>query len=102
METTTEEKIVAFTMNTIEDGKHRKLCFATRQDAIVDLELERQVKHEDLLSYSDYTPYDGWTLKGWPTLTMSRGTVVMEDGKIVGPEGHGVYLSRPLVGSQGA
>jgi dihydropyrimidinase len=63
---------------------------------IVDLDLERTVHHEDLLSYSDYTPYEGWNLKGWPVMTMSRGVVVMENGQIVGPEGHGVYLSRPL------
>lgn len=64
--------------------------------AIVDLEKEREVKAAELGSYSDYSPYDGWTLKGWPVLTMVRGTVVMQDGEIVGPQGHGQYLWRPL------
>ena len=64
---------------------------------IVDLDRERTVRHEDLLSYSDYSPYDGWTLRGWPVLTMCRGTTVMRDGRIVGPRGHGTYLSRPCV-----
>lgn len=82
----------------INARKGRLVVGADADLTIVDLELEREVKHQDLLSYSDYTPYDGWTLKGWPTLTMSRGVVVMENGKIVGPEGHGVYLSRPLMG----
>ena len=62
---------------------------------IVDLEQERVVRHEELLSYSDYSPYEGWTLKGWPVLTMSRGITVMRDGRIIGPQGHGRYLSRP-------
>jgi dihydropyrimidinase len=66
--------------------------------AIVDLEKEREVKADELGSYSDYSLYDGWTLKGWPVLTMVRGQVVMEDGHIVGPPGHGRYLKRPLAG----
>jgi len=63
---------------------------------IVDLDKEREVIAEELGSYSDYSLYDGWTLKGWPVMTMVRGQVVMEDGKIVGPQGHGRYLRRPL------
>lgn len=63
---------------------------------LVDLDLEREVVPAELGSYSDYSPYEGWTLKGWPVMTMVRGVVVMENGKIVGPQGHGQYLSRPL------
>ena len=54
------------------------------------------MRAEELASYSDYTPYEGWTLKGWPVLTMVRGDVVMRDGKIVGKKGYGQYLRRPL------
>ena len=39
--------------------------------------------------------YDGWELKGWPTRTIVRGTVVMEDGKLTGEEGYGEYVARP-------
>jgi len=62
--------------------------------ALVDLNYEREVKAAELGSYSDYSLYDGWTFKGWPTMTMVRGTVVMQDGKIVAPAGHGKYLRR--------
>jgi allantoinase len=31
------------------------------------------------------TPFAGWRVTGWPTLTMLRGRVVMRDGKIDGP-----------------
>ncbi len=61
---------------------------------IADLGQERIVKAEELGSFSDYSLYDGWKFKGWPRLTMVRGTVVMEDGKIVGPAGHGKFLAR--------
>lgn len=81
----------------ISARKGRLTVGADADLTIVDLDLEREVRHQDLLSYSDYTPYDGWKLKGWPVLTMSRGVTVMENGKIVGPEGHGQYLSRPLI-----
>ncbi len=77
----------------------RKGFLAAGADAditIVDLAKEREVKAEELGSYSDYSLYDGWTLKGWPVMTMVRGKVVMQDGEIVGEAGYGAYLSRPL------
>lgn len=61
---------------------------------LVDLNLERTVRHEDLLSYSDYSIYDGWTFKGWATETIVRGQTVMKDGKLVGAPGHGKYIFR--------
>jgi dihydropyrimidinase len=61
---------------------------------IVDLDHVREVKAAELGSYSDYSLYDGWTLKGWPRMTIVRGTTVMENGNIVGPAGWGEYLRR--------
>jgi dihydropyrimidinase len=43
---------------------------------------------------SDYTPYEGLEVTGWPVLTMVRGKVVMRDGALVGQPGHGVHLKR--------
>lgn len=80
----------------INARKGRLVPGADADLTIVDLNLERVVRHADLLSYSDYTPYEGWSMKGWPTMTMTRGVVVMQDGEIIGPAGHGQYLSRPL------
>ena len=48
----------------------------------------------------DYTPYEGMEVIGWPVTTISRGVVVVDDGKIVGPCGHGRFLARhayPLI-----
>lgn len=61
---------------------------------LVDLEEERQVRAPDLLSYADYSLYEGWTLKGWPTHTMVRGQWVMADRHIVAEPGLGCYLAR--------
>lgn len=70
---------------------------------LVDLDKERIVDGKELGSYSDYSLYDGWKLKGWPVRTVVRGVTVMEDGRITGPAGHGKYIWRrlgqpPLVG----
>jgi dihydropyrimidinase len=43
---------------------------------------------------SDYTPYEGIKVKGWPVLTMVRGRTVVRDGALTGEPGHGVYLPR--------
>ena len=61
---------------------------------LVDLELTREVRAAELGSYSDYSLYDGWRLKGWPTATVVRGEVVMQDARIVGPPGFGRYIRR--------
>jgi dihydropyrimidinase len=63
---------------------------------IVDLALKKRVSPQLLKSYSDYTIYDGWELKGWPVLTMVRGIVVMENGEVEKRGlGHGEFISRP-------
>lgn len=41
-----------------------------------------------------YTPYEGRVLQGWPEIVISRGRVVVEDGKLHVQRGSGVYLPR--------
>jgi dihydroorotase (multifunctional complex type) len=48
---------------------------------IVDLNKEAQVTHSNIHSFTDYSIYEGWRLKGWPVLTMVRGNILMEDGE---------------------
>lgn len=43
---------------------------------------------------TDYEPYDGTALEGYPVLTMSRGTIIMEEGQIIGRPGHGQWMAR--------
>jgi dihydropyrimidinase len=61
---------------------------------LVDLERERRCDGATFQSYADYSLYDGWTLRGWPVLTMLRGEVIAEDGRVVGRPGGGQYLAR--------
>jgi dihydropyrimidinase len=52
------------------------------------------ITHDLLRDGSDYTPYEGRSVTGWPIVTMVRGRVVVRDGKLVGARGHGAYLQR--------
>jgi len=96
----TLERVVAITSyNTAKafGMLPRKGMVAVGSDAdfaIVDLGLEQKVNASILHSASDFTLFDGWTFKGWPTTTIVRGNVVFDGGKIVGKAGTGHYVAR--------
>ena len=48
---------------------------------IVDMNKKRTVSNDMLHSMCDWTVYDGWELTGWPTHTILRGQVIVEDGE---------------------
>ncbi len=60
---------------------------------IFDPELERIAGAADDPSRSDYTPFEGWVVTGWPVITIRRGEVVYEEGRVTGQPGSG----RPAV-----
>jgi dihydropyrimidinase len=39
-----------------------------------------------------YTPYEGRHLHGWPVTVLSRGRVVVEEGRLAAPRGSGAFL----------
>lgn len=41
-----------------------------------------------------YTPYEGRTVRGWPEVVVSRGRVIVEDGRMHAERGSGQYLPR--------
>lgn len=61
---------------------------------VVDPELRRTINPDTFIQASDYTIFNGRSPRGWPVLTISRGQVIAEDGKIVAPAGRGCYLRR--------
>jgi dihydropyrimidinase len=74
----------------------RKGTIAPGSDAdlvVVDLERERVVRAQDLHGMSDFSPFEGKTLRGWPVATIKAGKVVARDGEIVS-EPTGRYLPR--------
>ncbi len=61
---------------------------------IFDPNLERVVSADDDPSRSDYTPFEGWAVTGWPILTIRRGEIVFENWTVTGQAGSGQPISR--------
>lgn len=65
---------------------------------LVIFDPERQVTlstatlHENV----DWTPYEGLEVKGWPTTTISRGQIIVENGEFKGEAGQGKFVERSL------
>jgi dihydroorotase (multifunctional complex type) len=58
---------------------------------IVDLDKEVTIRNENQITACGWTPYDGYQVKGAPTLSALRGKVIMEDREVVGKKGYGEY-----------
>lgn len=63
---------------------------------MVDLKLRRKVKAEELHQKVDWTPYEGWVLKGWPVLTMRRGEILFRNSEVLGKPGTAEFLPMNL------
>jgi dihydropyrimidinase len=73
----------------------RKGTIAVGSDAdiaIWDPERETTVTAGILHDNVGYTPYEGRRLRGWPVTVISRGRVVVEEGKLAAPRGSGAFL----------
>jgi dihydropyrimidinase len=58
---------------------------------------KRETIRQEIMHHgADYTPYEGLAVTGWPVMTLLRGEVVAEDGRIVGAKGGGRFLKRGL------
>ncbi len=62
--------------------------------AIWDPARKAKIAQADLHHGSDYTPYEGIEITGWPVATMVRGKFVVRDGKLTGAKGAGAYIPR--------
>jgi len=62
--------------------------------AIWDPDREETISQSLMHGGSDYTPYEGIKVKGWPVSTMVRGKFVVRDGQLVGTLGAGAYVTR--------
>lgn len=75
----------------------RKGTIAIGSDADItvwDQNRKLTLTHELVQDGTDYTPYAGMEITGWPELTMVRGRVVMREGRMQVPKGYGSYLPR--------
>src|SRR5258706_272753 len=75
----------------------RKGTIAVGSDADVviwDPNLKRTVRNEDQLANAKFSIFAGWELTGWPIVTIRRGQVVHEGGKILAEAGSGQLAPR--------
>ena len=63
---------------------------------MIDLEKRVTIDADILNSYSDYTPFEGLELKGWPRMTIAGGHVLYEDGEVNRDSSHrGTVITVP-------
>ncbi len=80
-------------------GLERKGHIAVGYDAdVVIFDLERSVtlSTETLHENVDWTPYDGLEVQGWPSITISRGQILVENDEFCGEAGQGRFVERKL------
>jgi dihydropyrimidinase len=75
----------------------RKGAIAVGSDAdivVYDTEFVGTFKHEDGLTKTDYSGFEGMDRKGRSEVVLLRGEIVAEKGNFVGEPGAGTYISR--------
>jgi dihydropyrimidinase len=75
----------------------RKGTIAIGSDAdlvVWDTETVRTVSGGQQYSRADYSVYEGFEVRGWPAVTISRGDVVLDGGEITAEPGRGLWLAR--------
>lgn len=73
----------------------KKGCLLPGSDAdlvLIDPTRKEVITASNLHSGAGFTLYEGREVMGMTTLVMQRGSVVMDDGKIVGKAGHAQYM----------
>jgi dihydroorotase len=65
-------------------GKGRIALGYDADFTVVDLKAERRIEKDWLASKSGWSPFEGMTIKGWPMMTIVRGSLVMRDGELQG------------------
>ncbi|MBM3791724.1 MAG: amidohydrolase family protein, partial [Acidobacteria bacterium] len=73
----------------------RKGTIAVGSDAdlaVWDPEREVTITISGLHDNMDYTPYEGFRVRGWPVTTVARGEIVWDRGEVKGSPGRGKFL----------
>ena len=50
---------------------------------VVDLKKQNTITNKWIASKCGYTPFDGMKVTGWPTHTILKGRIVMQDDQVV-------------------
>ena len=65
---------------------------------LIDPDMNKTLTMDDLHADSDYSIWEGFTCQGYPVLTMLRGKVIVDQGKLVGSATDGQWLKRRVSG----
>jgi dihydropyrimidinase len=57
----------------------------------------RPVRAATFASNSDYSPYEGWPVTGWPRMTISRGEIIVRNGQVDARRGQGQVPRRERI-----
>ncbi len=61
---------------------------------VFDPNMEKVITPNILRQNADYSPFEGRLVRGWPTTTIVRGRVVVQQGRLMVEKGWGQYISR--------
>ncbi len=67
---------------------------------VIDPRKKVTIKHKILHENVDYTPYEGMKVTGFPTMTISKGEIVVEEGQFIGKRGRGNFLKRTTTSNE--
>lgn len=70
--------------------------------AIWDPSAERTFAQDDLHDNVGYNPWEGRTIRGWPTQVFLRGKQIVHDATFSGTAGEGQWIHRPAIGVGGS
>jgi dihydropyrimidinase len=76
----------------------RKGAIAPGSDAdlvLIDPTIHKTLTREDF-HVSDYSPWEGWEVRGWPAMTILRGRVLVEGGRLVRDAREGLLVPRKI------
>jgi len=76
----------------------RKGVIAPGSDAdlcLIDPAIRKVLTCDDF-HVSDYSPWEGWEIRGWPVTTILRGKTIVEDGRWTGAIGDGCLIPRKI------
>ena len=65
---------------------------------LIDPSIKKTLTRDDF-HVSDYSPWEGWAIQGWPVTTVLRGTVVVDHGKLFGSTSDGRLVPRKIEGA---
>ncbi len=49
---------------------------------VVDMDLVREVREDELFTKCGWSPFEGWALRGWPVMTIVNGNIVFSNSEI--------------------